>query len=102
MLQTCYLGSPLNEEIEPGHGKVMGKSGPGRGIHKCKGPGIFKDLKEVRDAAGDVYRGEWCEPRLVRTAGDRSSDWLSPVEVPPGDEALKTFAWLASSGQGHP
>lgn len=37
---------------------------------KCKGPGIFKDLKEVRDAAGDVYRGEWCEPRLVRTAGD--------------------------------
>ena len=70
MLQTCYLGSPLNEEIEPGHGKVMGKSGPGRGIHKCKGPGIVKDLKEVRDAAGDVYRGEWCEPRLVRTAGD--------------------------------
>lgn len=39
---------------------------------------------------------------LVRTAGDGSSDWLSPVEVPPGDEALKTFAWLASWGRGHP
>ena len=46
--------------------KVMGKSGPGRGICKRKGlkvvMSISEELKEVRDAA------RWCvQGRMVRT-----------------------------------